>query len=163
MDNFWDDGEYALENYVSEPPTDQLIREVEEELGYKLPASYIYLMKRHNGGMPKKTFCPIDGSFPATIEGIYGIGREKSYTLCGDMGTAFWLEEWEYPAIGIVICDTVSGGHDMVFLDYTECGRDGEPCVVDVDQESDYKKYLLANTFEEFIEKLSTAEELGLD
>ncbi len=164
LTDFWDDSEYALEEYVSEPPTDELIHETEEELGYKLPESYIYMMKRHNGGMPKKTFCPAcDGSFPITIEGFYGIGREKSNTLCGEMGTSFWLEEWEYPAIGVVICDTVSAGHDMIFLDYTQCGRRGEPCVVDVDQEADYRKTLLADTFEEFIEKLCTAKEAGLE
>lgn len=163
FNDFWDDDEYALENYVSPPPTDELIREVEDELGYQLPASYIAFMKRHNSGMPKKTCCPVKNSFPVIIEGFYGIGRDKANTLCGEMGTAFWLEEWEYPAIGVVICDTISGGHDMVFLDYTECGRDGEPCVVNVDQEANYRRKRLAGNFEEFIEKLSTEEELGLD
>lgn len=164
LSDFWDDSEYAVEEYVSEPPSDELIREVEEELGYRLPESYLYFMKKHNGGMPKKTYCPMtDGSFPVCIEGFYGIGREKPNTLCGEMGTAFWLEEWEYPAIGVVICDTISAGHDMIFLDYSGCGPDGEPCVVDVDQELAYRKKRLADTFEQFIEKLSTAEELDLE
>lgn len=46
---FWDDSDYAIREYVSDPPTDELIASVEEELGYKLPASYIRLMKQHNG------------------------------------------------------------------------------------------------------------------
>lgn len=45
--NFWEDSEYALKEYVSEPPTDEMIDSVERELGYKLPASYIWLMKQH--------------------------------------------------------------------------------------------------------------------
>ena len=164
INEFWNDNEYAMKEYVSDPPSDELISEVERELGYKLPASYIRFMKMHNGGIPRKTYCqPVDGSFPVAIEGFYGIGREKANTLCGEMGTAFWLEEWEYPAIGVVICDTISAGHDMIFLDYTQCGRDGEPCVVDVDQEADYRIVRLADTFEAFIGKLSSAEELGLD
>jgi hypothetical protein len=37
--DFWDDSEYALEEYIEEEPTDELIKSVEDELGYKLPAS----------------------------------------------------------------------------------------------------------------------------
>lgn len=50
--NFWDDDDYARKNYISDIPSDKLIAEIEEELGYKLPASYIWLMKQHNGGIP---------------------------------------------------------------------------------------------------------------
>ena len=39
----------------------------------------------------------------------------------------------------------------MIFLDYRECGPKGEPKVVHVDQEHDYKITHLADTFEEFI------------
>ena len=45
--DFWDDDEYALKKYVGEAPSDELIAEIEEELGCKLPASYIWLMKRY--------------------------------------------------------------------------------------------------------------------
>lgn len=50
--NFWDDNYYARKEYISDAPTDELIADVEKELGYKLPASYIWLMKQHNGGIP---------------------------------------------------------------------------------------------------------------
>lgn len=33
------------------------------------------------------------------------------------------IDEWEYPAIGVAICDCPSAGHDMVFLDYRDCGK----------------------------------------
>ena len=55
LTNFWDDNWYALKEYISEPPSDELIASVEEELGYKLPAAYIWLMKQHNGGIPVNT------------------------------------------------------------------------------------------------------------
>ena len=162
LQNFWNDNDYALKEYVSEYPTDEVIRQTEAELGYKLPESYIYLMKLHNGGMPKKFCYDCGGSFPAMIVGIYGIGRDKLCSLCGEFGTGFWVEEWGYPDVGVAICDTPSAGHDMVFLDYSQCGRDGEPHVVLIDQELDYKVHL-ADNFEEFISNLRTEEEIGLE
>ena len=60
LTNFWDDNWYALKEYVSDPPSDELIASVEEELGYKLPAAYIWLMKQHNGGIPMNTCYPCD-------------------------------------------------------------------------------------------------------
>jgi len=156
LTDFWDDSDYALKEYVSEPPTDELIASIEEELGYKLPASYICLMKQHNGGIPKNTCFPTEESTSwaedhIAITGIMGIGREKEYSLCGSLGSQFMIDEWEYPAIGVAICDCPSAGHDMIFLDYRECGPQGEPKVVHVDQENDYKITPLADSFEEFI------------
>ena len=157
--NFWDDNWYALKEYVSDPPSDELIASVEEELGYKLPAAYIWLMKQHNGGIPVNTCYPCDESTcwaddHVAITGIFGIGREKSCSLCGELGSQFMIDEWEYPAIGVAICDCPSAGHDMIFLDYRACGPQGEPAVVHVDQENDYKITHLADSFEEFIRGL---------
>ena len=159
LTNFWDDNWYALKEYVSDPPSDELIASVEEELGYKLPAAYIWLMKQHNGGIPVNTCYPCDeptcwSDDHVAITGIFGIGREKSCSLCGELGSQFMIDEWEYPAIGVAICDCPSAGHDMIFLDYRVCGPQGEPAVVHVDQENDYKITHLADSFEEFIRGL---------
>ena len=159
LTNFWDDNWYALKEYVSDPPSDELIASVEEELGYKLPAAYIWLMKQHNGGIPVNTCYPCDeptcwSDDHVAITGIFGIGREKSCSLCGELGSQFMIAEWEYPAIGVAICDCPSAGHDMIFLDYRACGPQGEPAVVHVDQENDYKITHLADSFEEFIRGL---------
>ncbi|MDF2658118.1 MAG: glucan biosynthesis protein [Paenibacillus sp.] len=156
---FWDDSDYARKEYVSEPPTDELIASIEEELGYKLPASYIAMMKIHNGGIPVHTCFPTDDATSwaedhISISGIMGIGREKAYSLCGEFGSPFMIEEWGYPDIGVVICDCPSAGHDVVMLDYRECGRDGEPAVVHVDQEADYNITFLAPNFAAFIQGL---------
>ena len=160
--DFWDDDEYALKKYVGEAPSDEVIAEIEEELGCKLPASYIWLMKRHNGGIPLKTAFPTDeptlwADDHIAIEGIFGIGREKPYSLCGSLGSRFMIKEWGYPPIGVAICDCPSAGHDMVFLDYRECGNkceNGEPKVVHADQEDGYKITFLADNFEQFIRGL---------
>ncbi|MBY0009148.1 Imm51 family immunity protein [Paenibacillus typhae] len=157
--SFWDDSDYALDAYVLAPPDDELIASVEEELGYKLPASYITLMKQHNGGVPHNTCFPtlVPTSWAddhVAITGIMGIGRDKSYSLCGDLGSPFMIEEWGYPDIGVVICDCPSAGHDVIMLDYRHCGKDGEPEVIHVDQEADYEITYLAPDFETFIRGL---------
>ena len=45
--DFWDDDDYALDEYVCAPPTDELIASLEKELGHRFPASYVALMKMH--------------------------------------------------------------------------------------------------------------------
>ncbi|MFB6365175.1 SMI1/KNR4 family protein [Paenibacillus elgii] len=159
LTNFWEDSDYALKEYVSEPPTDELIASIEQELGYTLPASYIAMMKLHNGGLPINTRFPTGEATSwagdhIAIEGIMGIGRKKPYSLCGEDGSRFMIEEWGYPDIGVVICDCPSAGHDVVMLDYRKCGKHGEPEVVHVDQECDYEITFLAENFEVFVRSL---------
>ncbi|MNO20809.1 SMI1 / KNR4 family protein [compost metagenome] len=161
--DFWEDSEYALKSYVSEPPTDGLIASVEQELGYKLPAFYIEMMKRQNGGIPRNTCFPTEEATSwaedhVAITGIMGIGREKTYSLCGELGSRFMIEEWGYPDIGVVFGDCPSAGHDVIMLDYRTCGRDGEPAVIHVDQEADYEITFLAKDFESFVRGLVNEE-----
>ncbi|MFD2881596.1 SMI1/KNR4 family protein [Paenibacillus rhizoplanae] len=80
--DFWEDSDYALKEYVSPLPSDDLIASVEQELGYKLPASYIAMMKQHNGGIPLNTCFPVNeptswSADHVAISGIAGIGRDK--------------------------------------------------------------------------------------
>lgn len=159
LSSFWKESDYAEENYISEPLIDSLLNSTEKELGYKLPKSYIELMKNQNGGLP------INCSFPTNettswaedhvdICGIMGIGKTKTYSLCGELGSQFMKDEWGYPDIGVYFADCPSAGHDMVCLDYRNNGKDGEPEVVHVDQEDDYKITYLAKNFEEFVKGL---------
>ena len=73
------------------------------------------------------------------------------------------IEEWEYPPIGVYFADCPSGGHDMLCLDYRACGPEGEPQVVHVDQEWDYKVTLVAENFEAFIHGLESDEAFDLE
>ena len=155
-DGFWDDGAEGAEHYVSGPPTDDLIASVEESLVFKLPACYIEMMKRHNGGIPRNRRFPIHGSEAEglghiTISGIMGIGREKKYALCGPEGSRHIVENGGYPEFGVVICPSATG---IVMLDYRPSGNDGEPEVVYVDQERKDKAIKLAPNFEAFINGL---------
>ncbi len=89
-----------------------MIEEVERELGYKLPESYIWLMKQHNGGIPFNVCFPCDeptswADDHVAITGIMGMDKDKMYSLCGQLGSRFMIEEWGYPDIGVAIFATV--------------------------------------------------------
>ena len=151
---FWNDVDYAFESYIGKPVTDKDIKDAETELGYTLPAAYIELLNNHNGGvLNKNCFINNDGEC-VYVTGIYGIDRDKKKSIFGEFGNEFWMSKWEYPPIGVVVADTISGGHDMIFLDYRECGPTDEPKVVRVDQEGDYSITLLADSFGDFIKQL---------
>lgn len=123
-------------------------------------------MKHQNGGIPFNCAFPTNESWGdgyVVIDSIYGIGRDKRYSLCGGLGSQFIIDEWGYPNIGVAICQCPSAGHDMIFLDYRECGKNGEPKVVHVDQESDYEITFLANTFEEFVCGLKSERDFYMD
>ncbi|WP_422929088.1 SMI1/KNR4 family protein [Singulisphaera sp. PoT] len=156
---FWVPSEYALKEYVDVPVTDEMVAAVERKLGYKLPAAYVELMRHQNGGIPRRTdHRTLEATSWAhdhiAITGIFSIGRDKPSSLCGEVGSRFWVEEWGYPEIGIYFADCPSAGHDMICLDYRACGPTGEPRVVHVDQESDYKIVHVADNFEAFIRGL---------
>lgn len=151
---FWNDVDYAFESYIGKPVTDKDIKAAEADLGYTLPAAYIELLKNHNGGVVKKNCFINDDGDCVYVTGIYGIDRDKKYSLLGEMGNKFWISKVKYPPIGVVVADTISGGHDMIFLDYRECGPTGEPKVVRVDQEGDYSITPLADNFGDFIKNL---------
>ncbi|MDR2639505.1 MAG: SMI1/KNR4 family protein, partial [Helicobacteraceae bacterium] len=161
--DFWDDSAYALQNCVGEYPDDELIGSVEKELGYKLPDSYIEFIKLHNGGAPKKNCFPTNeptnwAEDHIAVTTIFGVTRNKLYAINGELGSAFMQEEWGYPNIGVYIADTPTAGHEMIALDYRKCGANGEPEVVYVDQEADYKIIFLAKDFESFIKGLVSEE-----
>jgi len=168
FDSFWDDCQYSLKNYVEPSPSDGLIASVETELGYKLPAAYIELAQLHNGGMPALTCFPMDESLSwaddyIQISGLYAIGHTVKYSLCGALGASFMQREWGYPPIGIGIASTPSGGHQLIMLDYRNCGARGEPQVVHVDQESDYRITLIAPDFATFIRGLVSEDVFNTD
>ncbi|MEV4479457.1 SMI1/KNR4 family protein [Micromonospora coxensis] len=138
------------------PLTDEVLRTVEAQLGHRLPAAYVDLARRHNGGSfaryahpaPSRTSWAADHVGVCTLAAI---GRTAQISLCGEFGSAFWTAEWRYPEIGVYIADCPSAGHDMIALDYRS---PGEPAVVHVDQEWDYRITVLAPNFETFVSGL---------
>lgn len=159
LDDFWEPSDYALREYVGDAVTDNMVEGIERELGCRLPPSYIALMRLQNGGLPRRrnhrTREPTSWAEDhVAIQGLYSIGRDKRCSLCGESGSRFWVAEWGYPDIGVYFADCPSAGHDMLCLDYRACGPTGEPAVVHVDQDRDYKIVTVAATFEAFIRGL---------
>jgi hypothetical protein len=121
-------------------------------------------MRFQNGGIPKHTAHATNERTSwshdhIAITGIYSIGFNKPCSLCGKYGSEFWSTEWGYPEIGIYFADCPSAGHDMLCLDYRTCGPEGEPSVVHVDQELEYKITFVARDFESFIRGLQSDED----
>lgn len=154
-------GLFLADEPAFEPAPDAgLIASVEAELGVRLPQSFVDLCLMHNGGHLARNACPT--TMPTTwaddhvaITSIAAIGRTARFSLCGEVGSAFWVSEWGYPDIGIYVADCPSAGHDMIALDYRS-GR--EPSVVHVDQEADYAITLLAPDFGMFLAGLIPAD-----
>jgi hypothetical protein len=165
--------------------TDEMVRDAEKAIGYTLPPSYIAFLKYHNGGSPKQKTC--SASTPTSWAKNH-IAIDTIQPIGGDDGIEEdqenWFDEWEYPRIGVVIAQCPSGGHDLVMLDYTGAGirnnlekirvaQDGqgekeaavrelgEPRVVHVDQDRDFKVTVLAKDFETWIRELKTPQEFG--
>jgi hypothetical protein len=156
---FWEDSNYSRQEYQEPAPSAEIIAAIEAELGYKIPASYIALMQTCNGGIPVNQCFPTHSATSwaedhVAISAFKGLGFQKSWSLCGSLGSRFKIDEWEYPDIGVYFGDCPSAGHDMIALDYRACGPTGEPAVVHVDQEDDYLITPLAPNFEAFVRGL---------
>ncbi|WP_410810390.1 SMI1/KNR4 family protein [Micromonospora sp. 067-2] len=150
---------------LGDPLTDEVLRAVEAQLGHQLPAAYVDLARRHNGGSLARDAHPAPSrtSWAEDHVGVYrlaAIGRNARFSLCGEVGSAFWVAEWGYPAIGIYFADCQSAGHDMVALDYRS---PGEPAVVHVDQEWNYQITVLAPDFETFMTGLVDESTYNVD
>lgn len=152
IDPFEDD------DYYTGPLVDyEMIGSAENELGVRLPRSYVELLFRRNGGTPRNRCYPTPFSTSWArdhfeISGIRGIGGEWGIDSSSGMGSAQMIREWEYPDIGIVIVDTPSAGPDTVMLDYSDCGPDGEPAVAYIDEDRIPRR--VADNFEAFLSQL---------
>ena len=156
FENFWHDSAESLRRHVCPAPTDADILAAERELGYKLPESYIALMRAHNGGLVNRCRYSVpfpDDGIPDTIyiTEILGIGSNMPYSLCGQYGSKFLTETRRHNLdIGVAICNTTLPGRALVFLDYRACGRTGEPSVTWADAQTG-AEITLASSFREFI------------
>lgn len=165
--DFWHDIRESERHYESAKPDLRAVRSVQEELGFRLPDTFVELMKMHNGGMVNRCWYPI--RFPAEtysdyiqITHLLGIGRDANYSLCGRFGSKFLLEgKGELETAGIAIANCISPSRAVIMLDYRNAGKDGEPCVTFVNSQTN-EESIIAPNFEIFIRGLKTSlEALG--
>jgi hypothetical protein len=143
--------------WIGPPLTEDMVRQAEETLGFRLPRSYVELMYRQNGGVLKNTCYPTSfrTSWAADhfgLDVIMGIGYEEGI----DAQSAELISEWDYPNVGVVLGVTPMAGPDTVMLDYSESGPDGEPAVVYVGEDRIPRR--VADSFGEFIDGLVSCE-----
>lgn len=152
LDEIWYESEDS-KKYDCGPLDDETIKKTEEQLGFKLPESYIYLMKKHNGGLLRKNYLAIKNTDGFNdLDGIYGIG-DNNYSVNQQN-----KDKYDHEENLISICDSNSG-HVLMYLDYSECGPQGEPRVIAIDNETSAvdpseKPWILAENFEDFISRL---------
>jgi len=153
--DFWEDFFDDSNGFTGPPLTEEMIAEAEAALGYRLPQSYLRLIRVKNGGSPKRQAYPTGKTGWADdhvrVVEILGIGG-----TWGIVGSRHWSREWGYPDVGVVVGETPSAGHDTIMLDYSECGPEGEPRVIHVETETRDapEVQVLAPDFETFLRGL---------
>ncbi|RZL08144.1 MAG: SMI1/KNR4 family protein [Hymenobacter sp.] len=160
--DFWDDSDYFVSPGRA---TAARVQQAEALLGYRLPAAYLALLRTQNGGTPRRTRFPTAtptswADDHVALSGIRGLGGQWGIDS-PELGSQFMVAKWGYPAIGIVVGECPSAGHDAIMLDYSVCGPTGEPQVIHVDVETQGEpvRTLLAANFSTFLQGLETDNE----
>ena len=140
------------DHYTFPPFTEEILEKTEKEIGWKLPESYIALLKIINGG--RINYDIFEESW---LEAVYGVSLDE-----GGLVDMFdnWINEWQYPNIGIPFGQTQSAGHDMYFMDFRSINKNGEPRIVHIDNEFDNEITVVADNLEDFLTKLYSHEEI---
>ncbi|AYQ33883.1 SMI1/KNR4 family protein [Runella sp. SP2] len=127
--------------YVQPNLTDEIIKEAEKKIGYKLPNEYLELLTIQNGGYIRYT---IKDTLHSQISGI-----GPYYPSI----TAFeWLKEYEGLSFEVDALFPFDGdGHWNICLDYRQ--NKDEPEITYIDTEIDFEKPIARN-FKEYIDKL---------
>lgn len=157
MNDLFEDNDY----YAGPPLDAAMVRRAEESLGVRLPSSYIELLFRRNGGIPRRRCYPTDfrtswAPDHIQISAIRGIGGEWGIDSTSGLGSIDLIAEWGYPEIGVVICDMPSAGHDAVMLDYSANEGGGGPAVAYIDEDRAVRR--LAESFEDFWNRLVSCD-----
>lgn len=138
--------------YVFDALTEEMIVRTEKNIGYKLPKSYIELLRLQNGGVIR--------SIDSWLTKIFGIGPELKAHNGLEHEFFFYKEEWDYPTeIGFPFGQTQSAGHDLYFFDYRNVGEDGEPSIIRIDIELE-QIYKVADNFRNFINLVINEENI---
>lgn len=127
--------------YLQPPLTDKAVSSAERQIGYRLPAEFVNLLKKQNGGYIRFSLPELDHN------SIAGIGPYFPSMTAFD-----WDESQEhvsYSLQGLVPFD--GDGHWHLCLDYRQ--NSGDPSVTRADIECDHESRI-ADSFAEYLAKL---------
>ncbi len=140
---------------MNKPATDEEITRVEQTLGRKLPTDFLQLLKIANGGFVKDTYqaFPVEFSIESgdqfiVVEEIMGANEE------GLMLSDYFIGEWELPKELVLFSGS---GHAWVGFNY-ENREIPNVVYVEPDDGDGNNFHVLADTFDEFISKLTVAK-----
>ncbi|WP_144495165.1 SMI1/KNR4 family protein [Bacillus sp. WP8] len=155
MKSFWEKEEESP--FTLEKVDEEKIREAEGTLGVTLPATYKKLILEWNGGFTVRNAFPTDrpnswADDHVQFDHLRGIAKDD-----GIMNSSQLSDELELPE-GLVI---ISGEEDTwIAMDYRETKEHPPIHYFDLEMEVDFK---LADSFDEFIEQLYTAEDAMIE
>ncbi|WP_099223449.1 DUF4303 domain-containing protein [Listeria costaricensis] len=158
---FWKNTEESRKDFMSKPPSNELIQCIEATVGWTLPKAYIEIMRIQNGGLLKKRFFQCKdrtGHIQKTVqcEGLLSIGNDRPFSIMEFYESE--KNEWVRSIFtqGVVIGITFTSiGMDYFSLNYVNKGKNNKPQVVFHtrewrSQEWQPVDYVLAESFEEF-------------
>ena len=144
-------GEY-FDNYRLDDLTSEIIESAEKKLKVKLPAAYIELINKQNGGELKlKKFVHniFEDGF-IEIDYLYGIGQKSGEGILID---SYTRKEW---GLSNKLIYLNGDSHNWIALDYRRYTGDNPPVVyLDTDTK---QKLRIAEDFTEFISRLTEFE-----
>lgn len=150
LKSFWEIDEEGY--YTLKKINEAEIAKAEKKLGVILPDTYKKLILKQNGGYT------VHNAFPTTYSNSWAEDHIQFNHLMGIaegegiMDSAYLIKEWELPE-GLVLIN--GDGYTWVAMDYRKTKENPAIHYFDVEMEEDFK---LADSFDEFIEGLYTAE-----
>ncbi|MGX1560934.1 SMI1/KNR4 family protein [Streptomyces sp. NPDC055506] len=157
---FWGEGPYGVQPQL----TAAVVQDAERQLGVRLPASLLEVLRVQNGGLVAELWNAFPTGVPTSwsenhvpLDDMMGIGRHDDQLSLLD--SPHLVEEWGLPSPLVLLS---GDGHCWIALDYRTRGELGEPSVTwfDVDGHTELP---LAVDFTTFVERLTAAASFGLD
>lgn len=124
LEKIWQKPKYLP--YVQEPLTDEILRQTEEKLGYRLPIEYIELLKIQNGGYINYSL----KDSPHNI--IFGIGHR--YSSITEFDPIEAQEYVNFDLQGLIPFD--GDGHWYLCFDYRNHPENPQISFLDIENES---------------------------
>ena len=150
---------------IGPPLSKKELTEFEAEIGYKLPVEYRKFMLENNGGKPESKYFYVPGwqyqqslvnEFDYIVPDGSGYGIRQILAIKGDIFPEGFISIGGDPGgnhILMCLCEPYRG---MIYFWDHEDGPDDR-----LDRMEDYSNiYLLANSFEEFVNNLKNENEL---
>jgi len=155
MTYFWD------ENYYNNPTlTDRMIKQAENQLGVKLPDTFLDLLKLQNGGYTKGFAFPMKtkttwAKSHVPLSALFGIVLDiESDSAHNIMQSSYMTKEWGLPEKQVLL---IGHGPCWITLDYRQ-GVNPTIRWIDVECGEDIH---VANSFDDFYNGLVSADEFS--